>query len=83
MDTLASCLRGRGYSVLPMIVSLVGSCLLRLVWIATIFQLFRSTTTLYISYPISWLLTASVHLACLLVVRHKMNNAGQPAKIAA
>ena len=73
MDTLASCLRGRGYSVLPMIVSLVGSCLLRLVWIATIFQLFRSTTTLYISYPISWLLTASVHLTCLLVVRHKTN----------
>ena len=73
MDTLASCLRGRGYSVLPMIVSLVGSCLLRLVWIATIFQLFRSTTTLYISYPICWLLTASVHLTCLLVVRHKTN----------
>ena len=67
MDTLASCLRGRGYSVLPMIVSLVGSCLLRLVWIATIFQLFRSTTTLYISYPISWVLPASVNLICLLV----------------
>ena len=75
MDTLASCLRGRGYSVLPMIVSLVGSCLLRLVWIATIFQLFRTTTTLYISYPISWVLTASVHLICLLVVRHKTNEA--------
>ena len=72
MDTLASCLRGRGYSVIPMIVSLVGSCLLRLVWIATIFQLFRSTTTLYLSYPISWILTALVHLGCLLVVRHKM-----------
>ena len=50
MDTLASCLRGRGYSVIPMIVSLVGSCLLRLVWIATIFRMFRSTGTLYISY---------------------------------
>ena len=73
MDVLASCLRGRGYSVLPMVVSLVGSCLLRLVWIATIFQLFRSTTTLYISYPISWILTALVHLICLLVVRKKQN----------
>ena len=71
MDTLASCLRGRGYSVLPMVVSLVGSCLLRLVWIATVFQLFRSTTTLYISYPLSWILTAAVHLICLLVVRRK------------
>ena len=73
MDVLASCLRGRGYSVLPMVVSLVGSCLLRLVWIATIFQLFRSTTTLYISYPLSWILTALVHLICLLVVRKKQN----------
>ena len=74
MDTLASCLRGRGYSVIPMIVSLVGSCLLRLVWIATIFRMFRSTGTLYISYPISWALTAGVHLICLLVVRKKMND---------
>ena len=73
MDVLASCMRGRGYSVLPMIVSLVGSCLLRLVWIATVFQMFRSTTTLYISYPLSWILTALVHLICLLVVRKKLN----------
>ena len=73
MDVLASCLRGRGYSVLPMVVSLVGSCLLRLVWIATIFRLFHTTTMLYISYPVSWILTTLVHLACLLVVRHKMN----------
>ena len=74
MDVLASSLRGLGYSVLPMVVSLVGSCLLRLVWIATIFQLNRTPFMLYISYPISWVLTAAVHLACLLVVRHKMKN---------
>ena len=73
MDTLASSLRGLGYSVLPMVVSLVGVCVLRLVWIATIFQLNRTPFMLYISYPISWALTALVHLACLLVVRHKMN----------
>lgn len=82
MDVLASCLRGRGYSVLPMIVSLVGSCLLRLVWIATIFQLFRSTTTLYLSYPISWILTAAVHLICLLVVRRKLKKTETPAMAA-
>ena len=74
MDVLASSLRGLGYSVLPMVVSLIGSCLLRLVWIATIFQLNRTPFMLYISYPISWVLTAAVHLACLLVVRHKMKN---------
>lgn len=72
MDVLASSLRGLGYSVLPMVVSLIGSCLLRLVWIITIFPLNRTTFMLYISYPISWLLTAAVHLACLLVVRRKL-----------
>ena len=77
MDTLASSLRGLGYSVLPMVVSLVGSCLLRLVWIATIFQLNRTPFMLYISYPISWALTALVHLACLLVVRRHLRQKQQ------
>lgn len=72
MDVLASCLRGRGYSVMPMVVSLIGSCLMRLVWIATVFQAFRSTEMLYVSYPISWILTALTHLICLLVVRRRM-----------
>lgn len=65
-----------------MVVSLVGSCLLRLVWIATIFQLNRTPFMLYISYPISWVLTAAVHLACLLVVRHKMRQRGQTLQAA-
>lgn len=37
------------------------------------FQLFRSTTTLYISYPHSWILTALVHFICLMVVRKKLH----------
>ena len=82
MDVLASSLRGLGYSVPPMVVSLVGSCLLRLGWIATLFQLNRTPFMLYISYPISWILTALVHLICLLVVRHKLRQKGQTAQAA-
>ena len=37
------------------------------------FSLGYISTMLYLSYPVSWILTALVHLACLLVVRHKMN----------
>ena len=77
MDVLASSLRGLGYSVLPMVVSLIGVCALRLVWIATIFQLNRTPFMLYISYPISWALTALVHLACLLVVRRHLRQKQQ------
>ncbi len=39
MDVMVGGLRGIGYSVMPMLVSLVGACGLRLLWIATIFQL--------------------------------------------
>lgn len=82
MDVLASSLRGLGYSVLPMVVSLVGVCALRLVWIATIFQLNRTPFMLYISYPISWTLTALVHLGCLLVVRRHLRQNQQQIQAA-
>jgi Na+-driven multidrug efflux pump len=80
MDVMAGCLRGLGYSVMPMVVSLVGSCALRLVWIATVFQLYRSTTTLYLSYPISWALTMLAHLICFFIVRHKLIQKGRKAQ---
>ncbi|MCF0109395.1 MAG: MATE family efflux transporter [Erysipelotrichaceae bacterium] len=64
MDTLVGSLRGMGSSVTPMIVSLMGACVFRLIWIATIFQTHHTIETLYISYPISWALTASIHMVC-------------------
>lgn len=72
MDTLVGSMRGLGYSVLPMIVSLTGACGLRIVWIFTIFAIDRSLTILYLSYPVSWLVTAVAHLICFLVIRKKL-----------
>lgn len=71
MDTLVGCLRGMGRSVLPMLVSLTGVCLLRIVWIYTIFRTYRTLDTLYISYPITWALTSLVHLGCFLIIWKK------------
>lgn len=68
MDTLVGVIRGLGYSVMPMIVSLLGACAFRVVWIFTIFAREHSLPILYISYPISWLLTAFVHFICLMIV---------------
>ena len=55
MDVMVGGLRGIGYSIMPMLVSLVGACGLRLLWIATIFQLpqFHTIQTINWSYPIS------------------------------
>lgn len=75
MDTLVGVLRGLGYSVMPMIVSLVGACLSRIVWIATLFQLpmFHKVEFIYVSYPVTWTITALVHMICLMwIFEHKV-----------
>lgn len=72
MDVMVGGLRGIGYSIMPMLVSLTGACLFRIVWIYTIFQEVRTLPCLYISYPISWILTFSVHLICFLFVYKKL-----------
>lgn len=71
MDTMVGMLRGMNYSVLPMIVSLAGACGLRILWIFTVFRISHSLFTLYISYPITWTITACVHFFCYLCVRKK------------
>jgi putative efflux protein, MATE family len=69
MDTMVGAIRGLGYSVMPMIVSLLGACGFRILWIMTVFQWNRSLQTLYISYPISWGITFMVHVVCYIAVR--------------
>lgn len=73
MDVLVGALRGIGYSVVPMIVSLIGACGLRLLWIATVFQMpaYHSLSTVYLSYPITWTITLSVHAITFAVVAGK------------
>ncbi len=72
MDVCVGCLRGIGYSFLPMVVSLLGACGFRILWIFTIFRGHHDLHTLYISYPISWAITASVHIICFLILYHRM-----------
>lgn len=74
MDVLVGSLRGMGYAIMPMIVSLAGACGLRVLWIYTIFAANRTLTTLYISYPVSWAVTALTHMICFLVVYRKLMN---------
>ena len=70
MDLTTSTLRGMGKGLLPMIVSLVGVVGTRMLWIATVFQIpeYHTLWHLMLSYPISWLITVSVHLICWIVV---------------
>lgn len=74
MDSMVGAIRGLGYSVMPMIVSLLGACAFRITWISVFFQIerFHTIDTVYFAYPISWGLTLAAHVICFLVVRNKL-----------
>ena len=74
MDVMVGMLRGLGYSVMPMIVSLLGACALRLIWLATLFQMeqFHTVQMIYITYPVSWTITLLTHIICFIIVRRKL-----------
>ena len=72
MDVGSGVVRGLGYSIMPMLVSMVGACVFRVIWIFTVFRMYHTLFTLYVSYPISWVLTVIAHMICYLIVRRRM-----------
>ena len=74
MDGMVGVMRGLGYSILPMLVSLLGACGLRVLWILTIFQVpqFHTVEGLYISYPITWTVTLLAHIGSYFLVRRHL-----------
>ncbi len=71
MDCMVGSLRGLGYSVIPMFVSLTGACGFRILWIFTIFAMFHSLDVLYLSYPVTWTITAAAHMVAFRIVRRR------------
>ncbi len=73
MDCIVGNIRGMGYAVAPTIVSLLGACGLRILWIFTVFTLpeYHNEFMLFVSYPVSWIITFLAHLVCYLFMRRK------------
>lgn len=78
MEVLTGMMRGIGYSVLPMIVSLAGACGLRILWLYTIYAAHPTLTVLFLSYPVSWLITAFVHAVCFFFARRRLPKENEP-----
>ena len=74
MDCIVGSIRGMEYAVTPTIVSLLGACGLRILWIFTGFQTeeFHSVFWLFMSYPASWIITFLVHLICYIFMRRRL-----------
>lgn len=73
MDCIVGSIRGMGYAVTPTIVSLLGACGLRIIWIFTVFQKpeYHTVEMLFVSYPVSWIITFLAHLVCFRFMRKK------------
>lgn len=81
MDLATGALRGLGTSFIPMIVTILGVCGLRIAWVYTIFQMpqFHTPQCLYLSYIVSWTLTFLVQFVLLEVVLKKKERQAQLA----
>lgn len=73
MDLFPGALRGMGHSMVPMILSVIGTVGTRIFWIYRVFPYHRSLKVLFISYPASWLLTIVMQVICFLLVREKVH----------
>ena len=72
MDVMVGSLRGLGYSIFPMIMSLIGACLFRLLWIYFIFPLNPIPDNVYVSYPITWTITIVAHVLTYIYAMRKI-----------
>ena len=66
MDSMANSIRGMGHSLMPVIVTIFGACIFRLIWLFTFFQIpaFHTPLVIFLSYPLSWTITYIAHLIC-------------------
>lgn len=66
------CLRGMGKSMTPAVLTIIGSCLFRLVYVNTVFVWHRSFVTLFLVYPISWVITGAMVLYAYFTMRRPL-----------
>ena len=71
MEVLVGYIRGIGYSLMSTIVTLLGSCAFRIIWVYTVFRAQGTLESLYVSYPISWAITICAHVVCMVVTCRK------------
>ncbi len=74
MEIMTGMLRGLGYSVIPMIITLIGACVLRIIWILTVCQMpeYHYPELVYVSYPVTWAITAVAQIICYVIITKKI-----------
>lgn len=74
MEVFTGSLRGMGKSFSPMLVCLFGACVLRIIWIATVFAKYGTLASIFVSYPISWLISTVILFFMYISTKRKLIN---------
>ena len=77
MDVAAGALRGMGRSWTPFLISIIGTCAVRIGWVALVFSRFQSAEMLYLCFPVSWFITMVVTIGFMLPQLRKTKKQGQ------
>ena len=72
MDVISGSLRGLGHSFKPMLVTILGVCVFRIIWVACVFPIDRSMVCLMISYPVSWIVVSTINGFILFLICRKL-----------
>lgn len=70
----AGYLRGTGRSTTPAVLTIIGTCLLRIVWIETVFAKVHTLPSLFIVFPISWVVTSILMWAAMILVTKRLRS---------
>ena len=79
-DVIAGAVRGLGASLTPTIMSFLGICVFRVAWQYTVFPIYGTKTSLFIAYPISWILAGLGNLVCYFIFFNKLKNKLQKSR---
>lgn len=72
MNVFPGLTRAMGYSILPMLSTLVGACLLRIVWLVTVFKWYPTMMMLFAAYPVTWTLAGLGQVVSFFYARHQV-----------
>ena len=74
MDVCSGVLRGMGRAIVSTVITLIGACFFRVVWLWTVFPAYPTLEVIFISYPISWVLTIIASFIVIQLLLKKMLN---------
>lgn len=71
MNACGGTIRGLGKSSTSALITFFGTCVFRIVWVYTVFRYFENLESIFISYPISWLITGIFFLVVVFILFRK------------